>query len=443
MLQAPRAAISKEPAAGNGGDAAAVKLQSMSYRAVIATLLFAAAAAAAPPPARVMAPEVRAQGYRFVLEKVEQQRLEHAEFPPGAKEGAVTALKGSQIVVLQVAVHPPTANLLPNIQGLDPKVVANTQGAAVPLSVNGLDDAELVGGNVWRTRLTAHELSIGVTKLERVRGELVVYPRAKVVTLDFPLHAHTPAVKQDEGFRATLKQVKTRPGAVQVSIETERSPALSVSQVNPDAPNGVTAVTKAGTALPPNGGNSSSGERNGLLVRTHNLTFLDVKEMPTTIRVQALVRSGAPRRIKFTLPDVPLPDSLDLDREAEAEAEPTPLLAGNPFYSAGGGGVAVPIKGRPSRGQLVLGLSRLDGESFGPWRWLLAAMESADRGTLANIRPGRYRVAAAWSPAPPDPAGEGEPRPSLTPIRMGAVADLEILAGKTVTLSAFDPGDLP
>jgi hypothetical protein len=375
-----------------------------------------------------------------MVEQVQQHRYQNVEFAPGANEGATAKLKGTQTVAVKLAVYPPDPALTANIQGLDPKVFANTGGAAMPFTVSGRDEFDPMLGGVWRAGIAAHEVGLSVTRLERIRGELIVYPRAKMVTLDFPLNAHTPAVKQGEGFKAILRQAKARPGNVAISLDTEWPAALSVSRPNPEIPSGITAVTNAGTEVAPSGGNSRSGERSGLSTYSYNLTFLDLKEPPAKIRVQVLVRSGAAKRIKFTLPDVALPDTLGLDEDADEEADPTPLVPGDPLYAKGGGRVVVPIQGAPLKGQVMMGLARLEGDSYGPWRWLLATIEKSGSAALGNIRPGRYRATLGWIPE----ADQGnDQRPSAQPTRIGTIVEVDIVAAGSVTLPAFRPGQTP
>src|SRR5688572_12721739 len=175
-------------------------------------LLAAALAAAAPapgtPPAapgRFQAPEVRAQGYRFVVEQVQQQQYEQTEFPPGAPEGAVGKTSGRQHLFVRLAVHPPQPGLLPHIEGLDPKVVGVAGDRSVTLRSYPVEDSGPVGGGVWRCQLSAQEVELSATRLGRLQGELIVYPKARVVTLDFPAGVKTPVSREADGFHATLR----------------------------------------------------------------------------------------------------------------------------------------------------------------------------------------------------------------------------------------------
>src|SRR5262249_39843905 len=114
-------------------------------------------------------------------------------------------------------------------------------------------------GGVWRTLLMAQDVALSTTRLSRLQGEVIVYPHAKLATLDFPMAARTPPTLEAEGVRATLKQVKVRPGVVSAVVAAEWASGLSVSRVNPEAPYGITALTRAGAVVAPSGGGSSSG----------------------------------------------------------------------------------------------------------------------------------------------------------------------------------------
>src|SRR5207253_5660005 len=99
-------------------------------------------------------------------------------------------------------------------------------------------------GGAWRALLMAQEVDLSTSRLNRVQGELVVYPRAKLVTLDFPVNGKLPQVQEGEGLKAILKQVRSRPGAVTATVGMEWSPSLSVARVNPEAPYGISALTQ-------------------------------------------------------------------------------------------------------------------------------------------------------------------------------------------------------
>jgi len=389
--------------------------------------LLALPGGAAPPPAPP-APEVRAQGYRFVVEQVQQQQSHQWEFPPpGSPRAGVPETTGRQYLYLRLAVSPPDPKLLPNIEGLAARVTGSTgQGKVVMLTPYPMDDAPIAGG-VWRTQLMAQEVELGVARLKGLQGSLIVYPHARVASLEFPL-GKTPVVHKMDGFKATLKEVRPRPGSVSITLEAEWPSGLSVTRANPDSPQGVTAVTKAGGVLFPNGGNTNTSERGGVVTRVYNLTFLDLKEQPEKIRLEVLLRSGAPRRIPFTLPDIVLPDALDLDRDPEA-ADGGPLSPGEVLYARPGGRLVIPLRGATARGTLLVSLARRDGPTEGPQRWYAPPLEAPDRAVLGNLAPGRYRVTAVWS-------GFGPPaeRPTLR-------ADVEIEAGKTATSPPLDvPG---
>jgi hypothetical protein len=406
----------------------------MLSRPLLAALLLAAAAAAAPPPPspRLKAPEAQVQGYRFVIEEVSQQQYEQTDFPPGGMDKATAKPAGRQSLALKLAVYPPQASMLPNIDGLDSKITATVGGdKPVVLTHWPLDDANPLLGGVWRNQLMAQDVDLAAPYMKRLEGDLIVYPKARTVTLDFPLKAGT--TKMVDGFRATLKTVKLRSDTLSVLMETEWPTSLSVTRPNPDSPSGIAAVTKSGLALMPSGGSTSNNDRTGFTGKVHNLSFVDVKDPPDVIRVEALVRSGGAHKIHFSIPEVPLPDSMSLDGDPSDAHDPGPLDAGDPFYTKGGGTLLAPLVGK-SAGRLMIGLSRIENGVGGPWRWLLPNMEHADRATLGSVKPGKYRVVRAWLPPVENPDLE----PVATPVRLGEAMEVQIEAGATVTLPAVN-----
>jgi hypothetical protein len=398
----------------------------MALLATGAALVGPGRSPAAPPvaPAVPPAPETRAQGYRFVVEQVQQQQSQQWEFPPpNAPDAGIGEATGRQYIYFRLAVTPPDPKLLPNLEGLASRVAGSTgQGKVVVFTPYPMDEAPVAGG-IWRTQLMAQEVELGVTRIKGLQGSLIVYPHARVVSFDFPL-ARAPATQKVDGFRATLKEVRQRPGSVAVTIEAEWPAAVTVTRSNPDSPNGVSATTRAGGILFPNGGNTNTVERGGLVVRTHNLTFLDLKEPPQAIRLEALVRSGTPRRIAFNLPEIVLPSALNLDRDPDS-AEVGPLSPGDALFARAGGRLVIPLRGSAAQGSLLVGLARAEGAP----RWYLPVLEAPDRAALSNVAPGRYRVTAIWS-------GPGGRRPTLR-------TELEVAAGKTAQTPPLELGGTP
>ena len=88
---------------------------------------------------------------------------------------------------------------------------------------------------MWRCQLSAQEVELSTTRLRRLHGELVVYPKARVAALDFPLGGKLPVTRQADGFRATLRSTRLRAGTLTVSMELEWPTSLSVTRPNPGA----------------------------------------------------------------------------------------------------------------------------------------------------------------------------------------------------------------
>lgn len=397
-----------------------------------AALCLTASAAAAPP---LRAPEVREQGYRLVIEQVQQQQYEQTDFPPGGVPESKGTTTGRQILNLKLAVYPPSPGMMANIVGLDQKIVASA-GAKEPVTLRSWMTEEGPSGVApWRSILMAQNVDLAARSLKQLQGELIVYPRAQLAILDFPI-AKPGTTKTVDGFRTTLKSAKIRGNTLTVAVEMEWPTALSVTQPTSDTPHGITAVTKADLTLMPSAGSATNGDDARRVLRTLNLTFVDVKEPPELIRVERLVRSGGARRIKFTFPEIALPSSMEIEGDpSEAEAEPGPLEPSDPFFAEGGGTLVVPIHTRAA-GRLMLGLSRVEGGAGGPWRWLLPSQERADRATLSSVKPGRYRVVRAWLP----PADTPDLDPRATPARLGEASEVQVEAGGSITLPAIEDG---
>src|SRR4051794_33238405 len=140
---------------------------------------------AAPPPAREHpraegarpaappAPEVRVQGYRILVERIQQVENLSVDFPPdGNGKGS-----GQQVISINLAVQPPNPKLVNNIEGLDSRVLAFADGKRVlTLQPYSSDDDNLVSGGMWRTVVMAQEVGLSVSRLSRLQGELILYP---------------------------------------------------------------------------------------------------------------------------------------------------------------------------------------------------------------------------------------------------------------------------
>lgn len=399
------------------------------------------AGAAPRPPAPAAAPEVRVQGYRIVVERLQQVENVALDFT----QAPVAKPAGQQVVSVGLAVYPPAPKLVANIEGLDPKVIAFLNGSkAVSLGTYSADDANPLATGVWRTVVIGQDLDFTASRLSRLQGELIVYPNAGVVTLDFPLDGKPGRTVEKDGLRATLKKTTLRPGTVTVSLLAEWDSALRVTRADPESPYGIVAVTKAGVPVLPNGGGFGNTSKRGTVsVRDYTVSFTDMREPPALIRMQMMVRSGVPRKLPFIFGDLLLPDRLPTGPEAGGDGPSIGILAaGHPLYAPAGGSVRVPVRrgtaGEP--GSVLVGLSRKDASGWGPWRWLEAQLDSSGEAVLAKIRPGTYRLARSWMPG----SNSTElPASAVTASHAGGVVELEIAAGKTVAVPLLDTGGRP
>lgn len=390
-----------------------------------------------PAPARPVAPQVRSQGYRFVVERFIQQDNVTREFigdQPGTNSG-------KQHFYLGLAVYPPDPKLAANIQGLDPKILGFAGTQVLNFRSYSADDTNPNTTGVWRTQLAAQELDLSINRISKVQGELVVFPRAKKVTLDFPLPINSQLSKSDEGFKATVLNVRPRTGGLSLTVNMEWPSEMSVAFLSPDAPGGITALTQAGTPLIPNGAGTSGTERGGRVLRIHNVVLSDLKDQPAKIRVEVLVRSGSPLKIPFTLPEIAVPDTLGLESQV-IEAGDEPETRGHPFYSDTGGTIVASLRKRPdaAEGRLLMGLARQEAAGPGPIRWLEVIPNQQGQAVLSKVRPGRYQVSLAWMPATAAREPGGIIALPQSARIVGEPSTLDITPGKTVTLPSVELG---
>jgi len=406
------------------------------FSALFAAPLVPSAPAGKPAASRLATPQVKSQGYRFVVERFIQQvnvTREFGEEKPGLNSGR-------QHLYLGLAIYPPDPKLAANIQGLDPKIIGFAGTNVLNFRSYPADDTGPAASGVWRTQLAAQELDLAINRISKVQGELVVFPRARKVTLDFPLPIPTQLSKSAEGFKATVKNVRPRTGGLSLTVDMEWPSEMSLAFINQEAPGGITALTPAGTPLIPNGAGSSGTERGGRVVRVHNIVLSDVKDQPSKIRVEVLVRSGVPLRIPFTLPEIAVPDTLGLDTQVVETGEPE--ARDHPFYASEGGSLAAIVRKKADGvdGKLLMGIARQEGAVLGPTRWLEMNLDAQGRALLTRVRAGRYRVSLAWLPAGDGTSvvtTEGLPQKARM---VGEPATVDVASGKSAALPPVEIG---
>jgi hypothetical protein len=385
--------------------------------------MLAPRAPAAPP---LVAPETRSGGYRIVVERLVEQVNVPVEFAPdpvtGARGGG--AGEGSQYLYANLAVYPPPGVSPLAIEGLDLRLVGLVPGRQpVVFQSFPFDDAnpELTGS--WRTQIAAQSIPVGVATLDRLQGELVVYARAKHVTLDFPVNGPLPAVREAEGYRATLKDVRLRPGTLTFQIAAEWPKSVALARVRQETPDGISALTKSGLVLSPFRAGFSSQSQGGVTRREYTLTVNDLKEPPAKIRVEAIVRSGPVRRLPFTLRSIPLPEAIVAQAGSRGVEEDGPLDERHPLFAHAGGSLVV--TGPAGAISVLLGLAPKETGGYGPWRWVEAPLDDGGKGVITHLRPGHYRVLPRW------------------PGAAAAVLEVDVAAGKTAVLPAHTGAPRP
>jgi hypothetical protein len=365
------------------------------FPAVLAPALAVAAGDSSRPPgqaASLRAPEARAGGYRFLIERLVQyqsvnQDWSGAEGPDGPAPGPPRA-SASQGLYVYLAVQPPAPGLLPNIDGLDEQMTAESP-RRTPLALRELpaEDADPKVTGLWRAVLHAQGMEPSDAALKNLRGELIVYPKARIATLEVPLSAPVGASREADGMRATLKQVRFRSETLTVSLEMAGGKDVRLGPPPNGAPAGIVAVTGGGNVLTPSGASTEPWRAEGK-PRNVTVTFTELKEKPDRLRLQMLIRSGAPKVIPFTFPEIVLPQQLVEAAELDREPEPEVLQEGHPLFDPAGGTLTAPGSG----GRLLIALSLKGPDGYGPWRWLEAEPDRRGAAVNTHLRPGEYRV---------------------------------------------------
>src|SRR5205823_688572 len=127
-------------------------------------------------------------------------------------------------------------------------------------------------------------------RLRQVNGELVVYPHARSVRLQFPARGHLPQTQTAEGLRVTLQEFRWE-NHTATAVLTEEWPAgVAVSRIRPEIPFGIIAQNAAGVPTYASEGRSTSGPRKESEQSQYfRLTFPDMEQPPDRLLVEALV----------------------------------------------------------------------------------------------------------------------------------------------------------
>ncbi len=112
------------------------------------------------------------------------------------------------------------------------------------------------------------------------------------------------------------------------------------------------------------------------------------------------------QKLAFNLGDLALPDTVPAGTGGPGNASlDGPLQPIHPMHSAVGatlvlaGGAGMEVGSGPEDGPLPVGLSRREGNEWGPWRWIDVP---PDKGVLRirRVLPGKYRVVVATGGGP-------------------------------------------
>src|SRR3569833_2682723 len=134
---------------------------------LIAPLLLAAAAYSAPEPGsvRLTAPEMRAGGYRFVVEQVNQAQNFTQEYPAPSHE----MVTGQQTVQVYLAVYPPANVPVRRLAGLDSKILAFWQCRPIAFRSYPSEDSTQHETKTKHTKQQASEMETSVARLGKLQ----------------------------------------------------------------------------------------------------------------------------------------------------------------------------------------------------------------------------------------------------------------------------------
>ncbi len=394
--------------------------------ALLAGLLAAAVArpqagpAAPADPVVPPMPAVRVGEFQVAVERVDESENTAFEFD----DSPSAVLSGRKAVTLGLTIRARKPESLLRLDRLESRFLAfDAQNRPLNFLVESTEELTQLRLQTWRARMQAPDVGLDVDRFYRTQGELLVYPKARVLTVDFPLPAPTtPVVRTPGEMKLTLTSAALRPAALEASVEMEWTGALAMQRVNQDNLIGLSAVLPGDIEVLPNGRMSSSTVvRDGVTRRTCVVSFFGLAQQPVRLRFKSIVRSGTPERLAFTLPTIPLPSSQRLTPEpgepVGVDAQ-SPLVRGHPFYRLEGGALRVlthrPAGSSDAASPETVGLSLREPGGWSAWRWMEVLPESDGSFLVRRIIPGRYRL--AWS--------------------RGGMGEVEILPGREVRWTA-------
>ncbi|MBM3459431.1 MAG: hypothetical protein FJX77_12980 [Armatimonadetes bacterium] len=371
-------------------------------------------------------------GYRLTpLAAGEQAALPRIAFEKDGMRVAVVSVGRNNSVYTMSRAAPPVGNLFLSVAirltGEDGDRVAGLEkvtavedtgrvlpsGSARPLLGAGRGSAP----DESTLTVTLTSATPGVRKLDRVEGEVLVYPRLSRRRIEIPLPLTGPVVRVLSPERtvvvASLESGATASPSARVvhSLafrmydrlkEGERPPGLLSEMSNPvlvgSSGRHYTLRNSIGHGIP-----AAEGWR----CMSREGEFEPVSEAVTKL-VWNWVEKPEPVSFgRFLLRDLPVPqDAPGPAGLTPATPAPLPALASpdeNPYLLQGGGALLSPIELPPGRefpARLWVGLAAAQGMEWEPTTWLELPVGGAAIVRLPLLKPGRYRIVrtATYSP---------------------------------------------
>ena len=345
-------------------------------------------------PARAEPPSAPAGPYRVAVERIIQNFTATVRQSPGQE----AVQNSQQSVRLFLVVTPPEGGSVAGVEEISNPVVGRSDtGRAIVFRGYTTPVADPVRAAVWRTSLNAAEVDLTATRLDTLAGELVVFPEASLMRMEFPVAGPFPLTREEKGVRVTLQSAKISGSRLQAQFATEWASQLSVNPLGLGSLSGLYARGGEGVNHAPDGGTTSTSVIDGTDRRMMSVYFDTRRETPTQLVFTAIVRSGEPRRLPFVIANLVLPDRLP----AELVMPTPPLLEAANGEALGALRFSVRATGRPvSDGVMLVGIARRVGDRWGPWRWTEAPIRGGEV-RLPGVPAGVYRVMRRWTPPAP------------------------------------------
>jgi hypothetical protein len=373
--------------------------------AIIALLLALPALAAAGPPGVLV--ETMAGPYRVQVERVSLFETRSVEGPGNSR-----SVQRSCALAIRLEAAAPGA--MQAILGIGPDVRAtddtgqrlNARGPILP----SFSSSAVLGGTRLVVPLDAPDWR--ATRLTDVAGELVLYRTVVPARAEFDLSAEAGERVETLGrARITLLKVENSGDECVVRLRVESDPTVVIADRTQALERAVPVLlTRSGTRHRTGSFSATSGvSPQGTPFTEQRLTFRGLKEAPSRLLFDAVLKSDPDRRIPFRLVDVPLP-APGPSRPAPAPATPRGTAsAGRPelpsvratgsLAAAHGGRIAGGVEGGGSReGRIAFGLSRQEAGGWSAVRWIEAPTDATGVARLSGLRPGRYRIRRTFTP---------------------------------------------